>query len=564
MDQTENKPKESPQIRFLHESKEIENDGVVTASESFQLVKRDKILVSLPEEEVTSGETEKASEQDKGMQFQLIAADNVQVSQDGRLLTSTATGFPHISIERHGKNSRLRVEITPLITVSEDKMQAILNIFPSGEGKRGVRKEDIYEELAAQKILVGIDEELLKESLNILHTNGKPLMAIIIARGMLPVNGENAYLRFEMEIGPIAGKVMGDGSIDFRDRRLFIGVDEGELIATKVSATTGTPGVNIYKEKIAQKEGMDINVKVSDDAVYSPDKQEVRAAKAGILSVVNESSIKVSAKQVISGDVDFSTGNIESNDSVEIRGSVLPDFRVKARGDVHIGGNVQAASIISRGNTVISGGIVGKKSRLRSRGDIDIGFVERGRVTAGGTIVIQKQAYYCRLSAVGDIRCHEGSRILGGILACSGSFSGGDIGAPNAEPAVIAVGVDRKQYKKYQRLRKKIHRLEENKLAKDARHGTSKKKSGKLVKLATKLGELQNTLSKFDLATDLSSLLPDGSYNVEHDVEIVIHGEVFAGTRLRIGNCKRILDKEYSSVKCVWDRSLNEISIKSL
>ncbi len=557
MGQTEYKLKGSPQICFLHESKEITNDGVTTVSECIELVKRNKTLVSLPEDGATS-------EQGKGPQCQLIAGDNVEVSQDGLLLTSTTTGFPHLSIKGHGKNSQLRVEVTPLLKISEDKTHVILNIFPSVEGKRGVRREDIYEELTDQKILVGIDEQLMEESLNILQANGKPLMDIIIARGMLPVNGENAYLRFEMEIGPIAGKVMGDGSIDFRDRRLFIGVDEGELIATKIPATTGTPGVNVYKEKIAQKEGTDINVKVSDDAVYSPEKQEVRAAKAGILSVVNENRIKVSAKQVISGNVDFSTGNIESSDSVEVRGSVMPDFRINTKGDVHINGNVQAASIISRGNIVITGGIVGKKCRLRARGDLDIGFVERGRVAAGGTIVIRKQAYYCRLSAVSDIRCHEKSRVIGGILASSGSFSGGNIGAPNAEPSVIAVGVDRKRYKNYRKLRKKIRILEEKKTVIDARHGTVQKKSGKLFKLATELDELQNTLSQFNLATDLSPLRADSSCNIEHAVEIVIHGEVFAGTRLRIGNFKRVLDKNYYSVKFTLDRYTNEISIQSI
>ncbi len=562
MNPTEDKTKGLPEIRFLHERKKIEVDETTSISEFVQIIQRGKVLVSRPVEKATA--TEKASGQEKSPQFQLIAGDNVELSPDGRLLTSTITGFPHISIKKNGNKNHLRVEVTPLIWVSEDKMQVLLNLFPSVEGERRISKSDIDEELDEQRILSPIDEQLIEESLTTLHEMNKPMKDILIARGMLPVNGDNAFLRFEKEIGPIAGNVLGDGSIDFRDRRLFIGVDEGELIATKIPATAGSPGINVYKEKISQKEGIDINVKVLDDAVFSQEKLEVRAAKAGILSVVNENNIKVSAKQIISGDVDYSTGHIKSNDSVEIRGSVLPDFRVKTKGDVYVSGNVQAASIMSRGNTVISGGIVGKKSRIRARGDIDINFVEGGRVTAGGTIVIRKQAYYCRLSAVGDIRCHERSRIVGGILACSGSFSGGDIGAPNAKPAVIAVGVDRKQYKKYLKIRKKMRELKKRKLVNEARCGTKDKKSGKFVTLETELDELQNALSQFDLATDLSPLLPDNSCNIEHAVEIVIHGEVFAGTRLRIGNLTRILDKDYSKVKCIWDRTLDDIAIRSL
>ena len=51
-----------------------------------------------------------------------------------------------------------------------------------------------------------------------------------------------------MDVGPVAGKLMGDGSIDFRERRMFIGVNKGELIATKVLATS--PG-DLIKDRIS-------------------------------------------------------------------------------------------------------------------------------------------------------------------------------------------------------------------------------------------------------------------------------------------------------------------------
>ena len=56
-------------------------------------------------------------------------------------------------------------------------------------------------------------------------------------------------------------------------------------------------------------------------------------------------------------------------------------------------------------------------------GDIDVPFVEQASITAGGTVIIRKQAYYSRVFAGGDIHCQEGSKVMGGII-----MAGRDIG----------------------------------------------------------------------------------------------------------------------------------------
>ena len=118
------------------------------------------------------------------------------------------------------------------------------------------------------------------------------LLNITIARGLLPINGKDAYFRFEIETGPIPGKILKDGTIDFRERRIFTGVDENQVIAIKIPQTSGTPGMNVLGEVISPQPGNDLAVKVSGDVNYSPETGQVTATKAGVLSTVKGNDIK--------------------------------------------------------------------------------------------------------------------------------------------------------------------------------------------------------------------------------------------------------------------------------
>ncbi len=523
--------------------------------ERIQLVKMDEPLISIP---AVMGEDR---DRKKGNQLtiKLIPGENTTLSEDGKHLLAAVTGYPTVSMQQYEKVCVVKVDMVPLISVSRDMMKAVMTFFPPPGNVSAITIEEIKGELDKQEIIFGIDTYLIKTSLHRVQEEGQAcLRGIVVATGILPVDGENSFLRFEMDIGPIAGKILGDGTIDFRERKMFIGVDEGELIATKIFATKGTPGMDVQGKKLSAYEGKDSTVKVADDAVFLPETGEIKALNAGILTVVSN-CIKVSAKQTISGDVDFSTGNIASNDSITISGSILPDFRVKALGDAHVGENVQSGVLVSRGNVVITGGVVGKKSRIRARGDIDIGFVETGKITARGTIVVRKQVYYSRLSAAGDIFCHETSKVIGGILACSGSFSGGEVGAPSSEPAVIAVGIDRKKYKRYQKIKKQLKEFDKKRTRKVIRFGKSKKKDGKIKKVEKKLRSLEEELTSLNLETDI-----DKNKKYSNVAEIVIHGEIFAGTQLRIGNRRKDVEENCSGVKFFYDIYEKKIAMKSL
>lgn len=87
-------------------------------------------------------------------------------------------------------------------------------------------------------------------------------------------------------MGPLPGKIRGDGSIDFRDRKMFVGVNVGKLIAVNMPKTEGVAGKDVHGNSVPQNPGQDLIIKVTDDAVYDDETGEIRASRSGVLSMV--------------------------------------------------------------------------------------------------------------------------------------------------------------------------------------------------------------------------------------------------------------------------------------
>ena len=283
-----------------------------------------------------------------------------------------------------------------------------------------------------------------------------------------------------------------------------------------------------------------------------------------MVSIVKDSVIKVSSKQTVPGDVDFSTGNIYSKNAIEISGSVQPDFVIAVRGDVLIGGDVQSATISSHGNLVVKGGIVGAASNINIRGDADINFIENGTLHAGGNVVIRKSAYYSTIIAGGNITGDPKTKILGGVLVCGGSLITGDIGSGSASPSDISVGTDVKRYQHYQELHRKVIELEEETARWLQRYGAEAERSAKMIDWERELAKARAELLLLNLIPGSPAHSSSADFTFDDDAEIIVHGWIFAGTRLRIGNCSRTVAINQDKRKYSMDPMKNEIVDESL
>ncbi|MCK5070860.1 MAG: DUF342 domain-containing protein, partial [Desulfocapsa sp.] len=426
-----------------------------TSFQTVELVRKGEVLVELIE-------ASKILEQNTS---ELVPAKHTLLSDDKSSLVAEVDGFPIVSTKTTKDCNIIMISMVPLLSVSDDSMSATICLYPPLSKGHELNLELLQDILISNNLRHGISTEALERLLQSCKKERILIKNEVFAEGLLPEKGIDSFLKFDIEVGPLPGTVLEGDRIDFRERKMFVGVAKGQKIATRIPPTDGIPGIDVCGENIAQIPGRIIPVAVSDDAEFDEESGIVRASHSGILSLVNENSIKVCAKQVIPGNVDYNTGNIESHDAVEINGTILPGFKVKTRGDILLKGNVRAAIIKCKGNLVVKGGILGKKCRVKVSGDADINFMEQGRLRVKGKVIIRKQAYYARIMADGQINCKENGQIMSGFLMSASSLNLGNVGTAKSPSALLAAGISPGRYLRYLKMRSRLKDIEEERLS---------------------------------------------------------------------------------------------------
>ena len=484
----------------------------------------------------------------------LATGPNTHFSADKSQVLASVAGYPKISYhDVPGQAVKtLVVSIEPLLKISQDRMKVTLAIHPPLAEGGCLHRGSLKKALLDAGIVFGVDHRKVRETVSYLAENLMEFSTVVIANGQQVGQSEDAYVLFAIEIGPIAGAIQTDGSIDFRERRIMVPVAAGQLIATKIPACQGDPGITVFGETVAAREGRDIVVRTANDARYSVENHQITAAAAGVLSVIGGTIIRVCSRQEIDGDIDYETGNVEAGNCLVIKGSIQPGFRVAAEGDMLINGSVMSAQVSSLANIVIKGGITGKKSQIEAQGDVDISFIEQGKIVAGGNVVVRKSCYYSTITSAGHIRCKASSKLIGGALIAAGSLTVGEVGTENANPALLAAGVDAERLHLFRELQKNLI-AQQNAIIEwlEIHPGTNRSK--KVREMEAEAATAKQQLLRLNMipGTGLYSRA-DGSGSQfggdqgEGDdiggIAIEFFGTVEAGTRLQIGNRTMILD----------------------
>lgn len=510
----------------------------------------------------------------KGFEMQKIeAGQNTYFSKDKTEIFSAVAGYPRAdryNAEEAGGHPTV-ISVEPLFRVSHDEMKASVVVHPPLEGCCSLKNEDLDQLLQEEGIVFGLNQEKVDEAKDFICQGLMEFATFPIATGLESGESSDAFLEFQMEIGPIAGKILEDGSIDFRERRIMVPVDEGDVLAKKIPAEPGTPGKNVFGLEIEASQGKDIKVKTKGYASYSDDTLEVVATGSGVLSVVGGNVLQVSTKQKIESDIDFSTGNVESKNCVIIRGSVQPGFTVKAEGDIEVGGTVSSATIECGANVVIKSGITGKKTIVSAKGDADILFIEQGRIVTGGNCVIRKQAYYSIVHAGESIRCRKDSVVVGGELVAADCISFGDVGSEKSTPSLIAAGVAAERLQLFKDLKAKQSELQDE-IIRQLQQGGGR--SRKLRKFERDAEEIKQQIQHLNMipGTGLYSrvgksdekLFTEEEYSDEFGIDlrkiaIDVFGSIQVGTKLQIGNRTLVLDKTISGRRFKLNDALRRI-----
>lgn len=347
-------------------------------------------------------------------------------------------------------------EVEPEISVlvSRDRMESTLQIDIPKKNCRKFSVDEVYQKIRQAGVTVGIDNVQVEQAYN------RPGVRFVIARGQLPVDGKDAYIKYFVDIESKGRPVeMEDGTVDFKNLNLFTTVNMGQLLAEKIPPTPGTPGLDVTGQPAFAKSGKEIPMPVGKN-VGTADQNLIIASMAGQLVIANN-KLNIFPVIEIKEDVDLSTGNIEFVGSVIVRGSVQNGFTVKAEGNVEVMGTV-SGGIVEGKNVTIRMGIQGMNTGyIKAQENVSAKFIENATVYAGGDVTVMDVVLHSQISA-GKRVIVEGrhGQITGGKIMAGEEIRAKIVGTHRAPNTDLEVGVNPMLREEYLALRKDIKKLE--------------------------------------------------------------------------------------------------------
>lgn len=445
------------------------------------------------------------------------------------------------------------------ILIAEDKRTAIGRFYPPSNDGKQLTKEDIIDYL----VKCGIKYGVVHENIDSFLTNRRYCTDILLAKALEPVNGKNAIITYYFKTDTTSKpKTNEDGSVDFHQLDLISHVNKGDLLATLTPADFGKSGIDVCGREIKPLKVQNKVLKFGRNIHLSEDGLKMYADVSGHVSLTDD-KVFVSDTYEIIADVDSSTGDINYEGNVRVKGNVLTGFSIKARGDIEVNGVVEGATLIAGGQIILKRGIQGmNKGSLSAGGNIVSKFIENSIVKAGGYITTEA-IMHSNVSAKGDITIggKKGS-VTGGEIRSSTMISAKTAGSMMGTYTLLEVGSDPNIIEEYHSIEKEIASMKvENEKLKQIITLLRKKKDAGEDLSAVKLEQLKNAIRNYIL---LETKIKDArqrrlqlSNEMDNKINarIKIQNVVYPGVKIVISNVIYFVRNEQKYCQFIRDEA---------
>jgi uncharacterized protein (DUF342 family) len=354
----------------------------------------------------------------------IIERRNVYIAS--HTFTSAATGVVYTDTDGMPCVFPLDFNGVVDVHVSQDRMSVELAATPAGERGSMPSLQVIHAMLKEHGVVYGLNPDALELFMNTIKGEMTEKEICIVAQGTPPIKGEDGRVEFCFNIDPSpAPTIAEDGSADYKNINIVNLVTSGTVLAKLYPAQKGTPGKNVLGNTVAAMDGLPARLPVgANSAIPNDDQNSLIAVTDGIASY-DGTSVNVSAGYVISGDVDFKTGNIKYENSVLINGDIKSGFEVECGGDLQVKGIIEDCKVTVKGNILCKFGFVGTgKGTITADGNVNLGFMKNQNVVAGGNVNIAKEAINCNITATKSINVYgHPLSVAGGTLSSNGSIT---------------------------------------------------------------------------------------------------------------------------------------------
>jgi uncharacterized protein (DUF342 family) len=498
---------------------------------------------------------------------QLIAGRGISDYDTGKvsqIISEEAGNYVRIGTFEHifASDAMVSVDITA------DEMKASITVTPPGNGGCDIPVETYLSFLRNNKVIFGIDEEILSEFAD------RPAYKepVQVAAGTRPADGRDSYIQYNFETDQTRVRLRegSNGRVDFKDLNIIQNVVEGQPLAVKVPSEEGTVGRTVTGKVLPARNGKEIAIPLGKNVHVGDDGATIIADMNGQV-IIAGGKINVEPVYTVQGNVNIKTGNIIFLGTVIITGTVEDGYSVKAAGNIEVDGTVEKAELDAEGDIIVHQGITGKSNGIiRSGRSIWARFIENAQVEAGNMVVVSDGIINSQVDAFKGIIC-QGKRasIVGGRLRATEEINAKSIGSPTSGTETICeVGFDPKSMELLETLEAQKaeaeKQLEEIQLniqtlinIKKQRKSLPEDKESYLNELMDKRQELTGDLQKNKEATEkiqafLATLKARGRVSAS--------AKVYPGVKILIRDAKEDVRNEYRAVTFILEDGLVRVT----
>ncbi|MEW5818801.1 MAG: FapA family protein [Cyanobacteriota bacterium] len=282
---------------------------------------------------------------------------------------------------------------------------------------------DVMAALEELKVVYGIDKDKIVDNLKYKDT------PVVIAKGRQhtpTVNDTVAYTFEDLRNKAFTPTILADGKANFYDLVQFKICKENELLVFVKKGRSGengmtVTGVEIMPDKYVEMSSDILKKFVGPNAEVT--NQGIVAKVTGIPMIDALGKVSVHETYIIQGDVDFSTGSIDYEGPVIIKGAVTNNFTVKTPKDVIVEGIVDGGIIEAGGMVSLLGGI--NKGKVRCKKNLIAKYIYTSDIICESTVITDEAILNSNIIAKTIIAKGEPT------VQKSGQISGGKMEACN-------------------------------------------------------------------------------------------------------------------------------------
>ncbi len=424
------------------------------------------------------------------------------------------------------------------IKASGDLMTAEATITSPRPGGGLLTLKDIKRELENRNIVFGINEKNIHRfTADCIHNT-----PFLIASGREPVDGRSAAVEYNFETERLKPFIeMQYGRINLKELNFIQNCTIGDILAELHPAEPAVDGYNIM--------GTVFPAESSDDPVElkcgSNTYMENNKILAGIKGNVYLENNAVCVEEVVSVDnVDYETGNIDFDGSVDIAGTIADGFSVKASGSIQVGKCIGRAELFSGRSVILKAGINGdKEGKITCRGNLLSKYIESSIISCGGDIIVEEAIMNSQVDSTGDVLLSgRRAEVIGGIIIVGGILHCKKIGNLYDVRTNLVMGIDPGRIENYYKVQKQLNNKRTNLDELDEKlrqlnnlHSRDEHEAGKIARAKSQIereisetsGEISVEVHKIQQLRN--DLIPSGkSYILAED-------RIYSGVRISFG-----------------------------